>query len=153
MRKAISILAGCLLAAGAIAGDATDMPPPAVFTAVATNASAVSTSRYTCEVPTYGWIDAVIIDVGGSPTPTNTIVIKTLGSESTGPSRVFLTLTDVAADATYPVRDIVTGVTGSDISNVPARHVLIGDTLVVDAYAANTTTNTLTVYVILTKQP
>ena len=151
MRKAISILAGSLLAVGALAGDAIDMVSPAVFTAVATNTSAVSTSRATAPVKVSGWLDAVIIDVGGSPSPTNTIVVKTAGSESTGPSRVLLTLTDVAADGTYPARDLVTDVTGSDISDVPARHALVGDTLIVDAYAANTTTNTLTVYLILDK--
>ena len=151
MKKAISILGGCLLAATMFAGDNPNMPAPLVITPQ-TNTSAVAAGQATTDVTLYGWLDAVIIDVGGGETgasPTQTVTIATVGSEGTGPARTLLTLTDITADATYPVRDLVTGVTGGDIANTPARHVLVGDKLIVSSYDASTTTNTLTVYLIL----
>ena len=148
MTKAIAILAGCLIAAGAFAGDPITMPPPLVITPQ-TNATAVAAGQVTTPVLLYGWLDTIIIDVGGSPTPTNTITFATVAGLGTGPARTFLTLTDVAADASYPVRDLVCNQTGSDISNVPAKFPLVGDQIIVSAYGANTTTNTLTVYLVI----
>jgi len=149
MRKLLSILAGCAIAVGAIAQDNIDMvvlsPTPQ------TNTSAVAAGQATTPVKLSGWVDAIIIDVGGHAHPTQTIVVATVGSESTGPSRTILTLTGVSADATYPVRDLVCGQTGTDIANTPARVPLVNDKIIVSSYAANVTTNTLSAYIVIDK--
>lgn len=114
-----------------------------------TNATAVAAGQQTKEAPN-GWIDTIIVDIGGGGgTPTNTVTLATAGSEDTGAARTIITLTDLAADASYPVRDLVTGQTGTDIANTPARIPLVGDSLVLSAYGANTTTNTLAVYIVI----
>ena len=156
MKKVISILAGCAVALSAFAGEDIDMPSPFVFSAVPTNTSAVTTSSgaVTSAVPLSAWVDTVIVDVGGGGgTPTSTVTVATMASMGTGPARTLLTLTDVAADAVYPVRDLVTTQAGVDIANTPARSPLVDDRLIVSAYGANTTTNTVTVYVILSNDP
>lgn len=152
MKKTISILTGSLLACAAMAGDDPNMirlsPTPQ------TNATAVAAGQATSPQKLSGYVDTIIIDVGGGGgAPTSTVVVATVGSESTGAARTILTLTDVAADGSYPVRDLVTTQAGVDIANTPARVPLIMDKIIVSAYGANTTTNTVDVYIVLTKRP
>jgi len=147
MRKAISILAGCLLTAAVFAGgDNPDMIKLVVTPQ--TNATAVAAGQAS-RANLWNWIDTVIVDIGGGGgVPTNTITLTTTASLGTGPARTLLTLTDQDADGVYPVRDLAVDQTGSDIASTPARIPLVADTLVLSAYGANTTTNTLTVYII-----
>lgn len=148
MNKVLSILAGSLVAATAFAGD--PIPMVVLSPTPQTNATAVAAGQATTEGKLWGWIDTIIVDVGGGGgSPTSTVVVATLGSESTGAARTILTLTDVVADASYPVRDLICNQTGSDISNVPAKVPLVGDKIIVSAYGANTTTNTVSVYIVL----
>lgn len=122
-----------------------------------TNAAAV-----TVNVPTYIsygaddefplWLDTVMVDIRSGVTPTGTVKVATLGSDQTGQARTLLTVSGVTADAVYPCRDIVTGVTGSDISNVPARMPVFGK-LRLTAYGCTNTGATLRVTAILTPQP
>jgi len=104
-----------------------------------------------------GWLDAVIIDITAGSSDTNTITLSTLAGEGTGASRTLLTLSNVSADGTYPVRDLVVGTTGSDITTIAARHALQGDKLRLTAVASGDDTNavaaTMTVYIIMSPVP
>ncbi len=80
-------------------------------------------------------------------------MVSTQAGLGTGAARTLLTLTDIAADASYPVRDYAVSQTGVDHTTPVVRIPLVGDKLIVQAYNANTTTNTATVYVILSPVP
>ena len=104
-----------------------------------------------------GWIDCVIVDVTSGTVATNEIILYTLAGEGTGAARTLLTLSDITGDGVYPVRDLVTGVTGSDITTIAARHALQGDKLRLTAQQNGTHTNptpaVITVYVIMSPVP
>lgn len=150
MNRILCIAVGLVIGVSALAQDNIGMvrlsPTPQ------TNATAVAAGQATTPIKLSGWVDTIIVDVGGGDgTPTNTVVVATVGSESTGPSRTILTLTDVAADGSYPVRDIVTTQAGADIANTPARVPLVNDKIIVSAYGADTTSNTVSIYIVLDK--
>jgi len=152
MKKLIPILAGLLVAGCAMAG-------PLQFTdaTIQTNGASLATQTPDGDGLVSGWIDAVMFDITAGTTHTNSIVLSTQAGNGTGAARTLLTLTSMTTDKVYPVRDLVTGVTGSDISNEPARHALQGDRLRLTATNngddTNTTAVTMTVYVILTDSP
>ena len=153
MKKFISTLAGILCAVSF--SSAQDI---VIFTAntVQTNSPPlVTTNAPDNDVYLNGWVDTLIVELnavnGGSPT--GTVTITTLRSQSTGAARtVFAKSGNIAG--VYPLRDIVTGQTGSDISNVPARVPLFMDKL--RATLTNWGTNaadTVTLRIILSPLP
>lgn len=131
-----------------------DMVPLAI-TSVPTNAAAQTSSGVdSSDVKVSGWLDTLIFDVGGYAAPTITVTVVTAGSEGMGPARTLFTKTGFTADAIYPVRDLVCGTTGTDISNVPAREPLLGETVKLVCYAANVTNAiTLKCYAVLSDTP
>jgi len=158
MKKIILILGGLLgllVASGAFAG-----PDMVQFTEITsqTNGATLTANRTDNDVFVSGWVDTVIVDhKTGAGTSTNQLVLATLASQGTGPARPLLTLT-ATADGVYPIRDLVTGLTGSDISNVPARVPLVADKLTLtcenqEAGGTSALTAAYTVYVVISPVP
>ena len=153
MRKLLAIFVITALASAVLAA-----PAMIQFTSVSgeTNAAATATATTDTDMQVEGWVDTIIVDLGGYATsPTGTLVIATTAGKGTGAARTILTKA-VTADASFPVRDIVSTTAGADISNVPARIPLVGDHLTAQFYACNSGTNTAitaTVYVILSPIP
>jgi len=122
MKKLIPFLASLLTAGVVIAGGSplqfTDATIQITNSVLATqtpddyNASSGLTGQYVS-----GWIDSVYIDITAGTTASNTVILKTLGDTGTGASRTILTLSQITADGVYPVRDLVTGVTGRGLGD------------------------------------
>ena len=130
MKKIITFLAGTLVACAAYA----ESPGMTEFNiTVQTNGEAVVSNSPKEDAPISGWLDSVIVDVSGTVV-SNQFVILTLAAQGTGASRTLFERSDVTADATYPLRDLVTDTGGDDISNEPAKHVLVGDKLRLQFY-------------------
>ena len=124
---------------------------------IQTNGASLATQTPDSALAVNGWIDTVIINVTAGNTETNTVILKTLGDTGTGASRTILTLSNVTGDGVYPVRDLVSGQTGADITTLPARVPLLNDKLRLTATMNGADTNaaavTMDVYVIITDQP
>jgi len=152
MKRFLTTTAGMLcLASFAIA--APDMVEPAVWTAVPTNTGA--TASGTCKTNstyTSAWLDAIVIDVGGTTYPTQTITVVTKGGTGGGPSRTLFTKS-ITADGIYYVRGLAQTTAGANFTDQAVRIPLVQEKIVVQAYGASTTTNTATVRVIVSPQP
>ena len=153
MKRLLPYIIALTLAGSALAG-------PLQFTAatVQTNNSAATTVQTPDgeDILTGMWIDTLIFDFTAGNTDTNTITLYTLAGQGTGAARTIITLSNITADGVYPVRDLVTGVTGSDITTLPARIPLFGDKLRLTAIGAGDDTNTVatfTLYVIVSPLP
>jgi len=155
MKKLLSILAGALVACAALA----EGPSMVHFldASIQTNGASVTTQTPDPDGFLSGWVDTVVVDITAGASNTNTVTLTTLAGQGTGAARTILTLSNVSADGVYPVRDLITGQTGSDIANVPARVPLVQDKLRLTAVASGSDTNataaTMTVYVIMSPRP
>ena len=157
MKKLIAILAGLLVAVGAMCAEPLDMIQFTGITIYGTNTQTVTTGTPDTDMLLNGYIESVILDITGTGVDTahtNTLALVTLAGQGTGSARTALTLTNKRADGTYPVRDLVSGQSGTDVTTLPARFPLVQDklrlTITSNAGASNMTA---TVYVILTDQP
>ena len=105
-----------------------------------------------------GYIEGVFVDFNSGASDTNTITLTTLGTGSGfGAARTLLTLSNITADGYYPVRDLVTDVTGGDVASTPARLPLWNDKLRLTAISSGADTNATAVvfdmYILSTDEP
>ena len=152
MKKCTLMIVGLLVCACALVCLAG--PPRLIqFTdvAVETNAAAVTSTAPDTDQILSGWIDTIIIDHTGATT--GTVALVTVASGGTGAARTLFSDATVLADGTYPVRDLATIADGTDIANTPAKHVIVGDKLRLNAYNWGTAANTVTVYVVISDMP
>ena len=139
MKKSLTLIVASLVAFAVTcrAGSPIDFRNVAVDT----NAAAVTTST-----PTPGymddvraeWADTVIISFSGYASPTCTVALVTAEDPADNNARTIFTKTGLTADASFPLRDIVTTQLGVDIANTPARVPLFARVRC-QAYAANST--------------
>ena len=149
MKRLLSILAGLLVAVGAIAAE----PGMVQFTAKACETNAAAQTTYTPDTDMImgGWVDTIIVDQTG--TATGTVSLATLASDGTGAARSILLDTTVSADGSYPVRDLGTTQAGADITGVGARIPLAGNKLRLTLYNWGATNISMTVYVLTSDNP
>jgi len=143
MKKTLSIIGGMLVAAGCYAWEPVDFV--SVACVVSTNAAA-ETTYTTAKVN--GHVSAVILDFGGTASPTCTVAIATSAAGPLGPARTILSKAAVAGDDTFYPRGIVDTVAGVDIANVPAE-IPVNGSFTVTMYAANVTGVTCTAYIVI----
>ena len=139
MKRLLALVLIAVVSVSVYAGD-PDALSTITFSSVSTNIAAATTDTATTG-SCWGWFDTVIFDIGGqtNPAPICTVAIVTVADRGSGPARTILSALPLSADGSYPIRDIVTGQNGSDISNVPCRIPLMNDRLTVQAYASNAT--------------
>ena len=157
MKRLIAILAGLLVSVGVVCADSSDMIQFTGITIYGTNTTTTTTATPDTDKFYKGYIESVILDITGTgvdTSHTNTLALVTLAGQGTGSARTALTLTNKSADGTYPVRDLVSGQSGTDVTTLPVRFPLIQDKLRLTVTSNRGASNmTATVYVILTDQP
>lgn len=154
MRKTIGFLVGLFIAASvACAGpDAQTL----TITDVITNATAtVATSGVTNTVLLDGYVDAIIVDLGGTESsPDIDIDVGTVGGTGGGPTKVLYSADDVTADAIIylriPAETTADGAVGANGNAVKVP--LYQDNWYVRAYDANTNAGiNLTVHLLFSR--
>ena len=116
-----------------------------------TNAAAVTQNVPYEDREFNAWADTLILELGGTASPTCTVKLVTMDGSDVGAARTIITLA-ATTGGVFPLRDLVTGVTGADIANTPARMPLFSR-LRVQAYAANTTGVTAKAWCVTTDRP
>ena len=150
MTKLIVLLAALATVAGLAYAD-PDLPNIAVMAASTNSAPAITTNS--TEHFVSGWVDAIIVDMGGTSGSSCDVDVATAGSEYTGAARTIFSINDITADGVYPVRDLATTTLGVDVSGETVAIPLFRDTLKAWASNAHTTGITVRVYAIIKHSP
>ena len=119
-----------------------------------TNASPIAGDQMTNSTPRYGWIDSIILNIGGDTSPTCTVQIATAGDTGSGASRTLYLKTGFTTDSVVYPREIAQTADGTTITNKGVKMFLLQDKLVLRAYASNQTNAiTLSAHVVISGTP
>jgi len=155
--KRFFVITYCALFACAVAMAGSEDSHPEVVhipqVYAATNAAAPATNGVTTnELKLTGWVQGIIIDIGGPTSPDLDIDILTVGGTGSGPSRTLYTTDDLTADTGYVAlgKEIVTSA-GVALTNTAACEPLCSDQLVIKAYDCDSNNVTVDAYIIITR--